>query len=180
MRARWLLPLGTVPALHAAYAAQYLSIEDAQRAAFPEAVSFATLAPPTSAVQAWAAGESSGAAPVRAPKVWEARSADGVLGWLLVDRVIGKTELITYAVALDRAGRILALDVLEYRETHGSEIRLPAWRRQFIGRDAAHPPVFGSDVRNISGATLSCRHVTEGVQRLLRFQQAVLAGAAHG
>jgi hypothetical protein len=25
---------------------------------------------------------------------------------------------------------------------------------------------FGADIRNISGATLSCQHVTEGVQRL--------------
>ena len=49
-------------------------------------------------------------------------------------------------VALDPAGKILALDVLEYRETHGSEIRLPAWRKQFLGHTPDAPPQFGSDV----------------------------------
>ena len=107
--------------------------------------------------------------------MWEARDAQARLGWLLVDQVIGRTELITYALALDPEGKVLALEVLEYRETHGSEIRLAAWRKQFVGHSPAAPAVFGADVRNIVGATLSCRHVTDGVAQLLAFFSHTLA-----
>ena len=160
MKLRWLAALGALPALHSAYAAVYLSTEQAQRAAFPAATAFVP-------------AEGDAARPALA--VWEARDATQRLGWLLVDRVIGRTEEITYALALDAAGTVLSLEVLEYRETHGGEIRLPAWRRQFVGRSAAHPPQFGSDIRNIVGATLSCRHVSDGVAALLQFHARRLA-----
>jgi hypothetical protein len=31
-----------------------------------------------------------------------------------------------------------------------------------------------SDIKNISGATLSCRHITDGVKRLLSFYEIAL------
>jgi len=57
--------------------------------------------------------------------------------------------------------------VLSYRESHGHEIRLPAWRRQFVGKTSASPMRVGEDIANISGATLSCNHVTEGIRRIV-------------
>lgn len=169
-RARWILPLGlaAVPAYHAAHATQYLSVAEAQRAMFAEADEFAAL-PPIDAASAAALG-----APGWSPQLFESRAAGKRLGWFAVDRVIGKTELITYALALDAEGKVKALEILDYRETHGGEVRLPAWRRQFVGKDAAAPVELGRDIRNISGATLSARHVTEGVHRLLQLHQRVL------
>ena len=96
-----------------------------------------------------------------------AKKDGATAGWLLVDQVIGKAEAITYALALDAHGAVTRLEVLEYRETHGGEIRLPAWRKQFVGKTAADPVRLDADIHNISGATLSCRHVTDGVRRLL-------------
>ena len=166
MRARWLIGAGTCAAVlaPAAYATQYLSVEQAQRAAFPQAARFdASPAPDASSAAALGA-------PVGwAPRIFAARdAADAALGWLLVDQVLGKSELITYAVALDAHGAIVSVEVLDYRESHGGEVRMPAWRKQFVGKTAADAPALGSEIRNISGATLSCRHLTEGVQRLLR------------
>lgn len=90
-----------------------------------------------------------------------------MLGTFFVDAVIGKQDYIGYALALDAQGRVLRLDVLDYRETHGWEIRNERWRAQFAGKSAADPVQLGQDIANISGATLSCRHVTDGVRRLL-------------
>ena len=81
--------------------------------------------------------------------------------------MIGKQEYIGYAVALDVNGRVLRVDILAYRETHGWEIRNERWRAQFAGKTAADPVQLNQDIANISGATLSCRHVTDGVRRLL-------------
>jgi Na+-transporting NADH:ubiquinone oxidoreductase subunit NqrC len=58
------------------------------------------------------------------------------------------------------------MEVLAYRESHGAEIKQSAWRKQFVGKKGPGTMRFADDIRNISGATLSCQHVTEGMQRL--------------
>jgi Na+-translocating ferredoxin:NAD+ oxidoreductase RnfG subunit len=176
---RWMLPFGlAVPAFHAAYAAQYMTVEEAQQAAFAAATRFVPVALARADLDAALAAVPQSALAGWAPKLWQARSDERALGWLFVDQVIGKSEAITYALALDSSGKVIALDVLEYRETHGSEIRLPAWRRQFAGKDAHDPLRLDADIRNISGATLSCRHVTDGVRRLLALAARALPAGA--
>ena len=111
-----------------------------------------------------------GVAPVRQRgeiRQVEAWAGNRLLGTLYVDDVLGKVEWVTYAIALGTDGTVRSLDILEYRETHGFEVRTAAWRRQFAGRRADTPFQFGDDIKNISGATLSCAHLTAGVQRLL-------------
>jgi len=170
MKIAWLLPLGAAaaPLAHVAYAAQYITIEQAQHAAFPEATEFTATALGPDALASVAAGQG------WSPRAWRARAADRALGWLFVDQVIGKSELITYAVAIDERGAVTSIEILDYRESHGGEIRLAGWRKQFVGKTGADPVELNKDIRNISGATLSCRHVTEGVQRLLRLYKAAL------
>lgn len=165
IRSRWILPLAAVPAFHAAWATQYLSVAEAQRAMFAEADAFRALAP----VDAALATELGGAG--WSPQLFEADKGGVRLGWFIVDRVIGKTELITYALALDAAGAVKSIEILDYRETHGSEVRLAAWRKQFVGKTAQEPVQLDRDIKNISGATLSSRHVTEGVHRLLQLYE---------
>jgi hypothetical protein len=172
--ARWIVPVGLIAAsaYHAAWATQYMSVAEAQRAAFAEASEFRALAP-LDATTTSALG-----IPGWSPQLFEARSNEQRLGWFIVDRVIGKTELITYALALDTGGAVRSLEVLDYRETHGGEIRLAAWRKQFVGKTAQEPVQLDRDIKGISGATLSSRHVTEGVHRLLQVYERVLRGSA--
>jgi len=96
-------------------------------------------------------------------RVWLAKPG----GVLMVDQVIGKHEFIDYAVAISTNGTVLQVEILEYREHYGGEVRQPKWRDQFRGKSARDPLKIGGDVYNITGATLSCRHVTEGVKKLL-------------
>jgi Na+-translocating ferredoxin:NAD+ oxidoreductase RnfG subunit len=175
MNVRWFVPLGlaAAPLAHVAWAAQYMTIEQAQRAAFPDATEFAPVQPGADALKAIAAPAG------WSPKIWQARSGTSPLGWLIVDQVIGKSELITYAVALDAQGAVSSIEILDYRESHGGEIRLAGWRKQFVGKSADDPVELNKDIKNISGATLSCRHVTEGVQRLLRLYRAALSPPGH-
>lgn len=177
MKVRWLIPLGAaaaLPAYHAAYAVQYMSVEQAQRAAFAQAEGFVDVPLTLTEAQRRALDQGEAALSISAPKIWQARAGQKNLGWLIVDQVIGKAEAISYALALDNDGKIIALDVLEYRETHGAEIRLPAWRKQFVGKTAQDSLRLDGDIRNISGATLSCRHLTDGVRRLVQLYAQVL------
>jgi len=147
-------------------AATYGSAEDVAHRVFKSATAFSDVlvAPAPDEAAALAAP---GAAPHGALRTIEARQGDGVLGRVIVDSVVGKFEQIDYAVALDAAGKVLAVEILAYREGHGGEVRLPAWRNQFVGKTAADPLRVGADIANISGATLSCTHVTDGVHRLV-------------
>jgi Na+-translocating ferredoxin:NAD+ oxidoreductase RnfG subunit len=151
-----------------------MTVEQAQRAAFPEATAFVALAPDAGVLAM------PGAPAGWSPKIWQARAGERNLGWLLVDQVIGKSELITYAVALDAGGAVSSVEILDYRESHGGEIRLAGWRKQFTGKTAADPLELNRDIKNISGATLSCRHVTEGVQRLLKLYKVALREPERG
>ena len=93
-------------------------------------------------------------------------SATQPLGWLAADRVIGKYDWIDFAVGFAADGAVLGMEVLAYRESHGAEVRQAQWRAQFKGRKGPQSLRFADDIRNVSGATLSCQHLTEGVQRL--------------
>ncbi len=88
------------------------------------------------------------------------------VGWVLFDRVIGKYDLIDYAMGFLADSTSTGLEVLAYRESHGGEIRNTSWRQQFVGKKGPQQLRAGDEIRNISGATLSCQHVTEGAQRL--------------
>ncbi len=142
-----------------AFAVSYLSAEQAQKLMFPDAERFELREFP---VAAGTAPSATGPLQVRV-----ARRGDATLGYVVIDEVIGKFELITYAVGVNRDGSVRQVEVMDYRESHGYEIRLPAWRRQFEGKTAASPIRVGEDIANISGATLSCRHVTDGVRRIV-------------
>lgn len=152
-----------------AFAVDYLTVQQAQSQLFAQATQWSEKPVTLTAEQLSALG--------RLAKT-EARSANWkllhaldtsgkYLGTVVVDQVIGKYELITYAVGVDATGHVKGIEILSYRESHGSEIRLPAWRGQFTGKTAAAALKTGEDIALISGATLSCNHVTDGVRRIV-------------
>ncbi len=166
-----------VPALVAtpAYAVQYLTVEQAQEALFRPGTRFVPYPLELDAVQQKAVEEASGQrVRERKPQVWQALAGEQQAGWFFVDQVIGKHEFIAYALALGPDGAVRGIEVMDYRETYGGEIRNAEWRRQFAGKRHGDALKLGADIRNISGATLSCRNVTNGVKRLLAMRALVL------
>lgn len=148
----------------------YASVEATQRAMFPGV----TLTPRpfvlTPDQQRLLRDASSVALPFQGNRIWKA--ADG--GWFVVDEVVGKHEMITYAVGIGADGRIAQVAILEYHESYGYEVAYAPWRRQFVGKTAASSLKLDKDIENISGATLSSKHVTDGVRRVMTFYDAVL------
>jgi hypothetical protein len=143
---KWTAPAALVSIASAAHAVQYLSIAQAQKLAFPSATRFVEVQP---------------------GRVWNAQAGDKVIGLLAFDRVVGKHLFIDYTVALDAGGRIHRVDILQYRESYGGEVRQASWLAQFVGKTHASPLEVDRDIRNISGATLSSHHLTDGVRKIL-------------
>lgn len=146
-----------------AYAVQYMSVEDGQHALFANATEFRPMVVALSPDQLrQLADRAGGPARPGSWRIWQARQGSTLLGYVVTDAVIGKFELIDYAVALNPAGEIQAVEILAYRESHGYEVRTKPWRAQFSGKSAQSPLRIGDDINNISGATLSCTHITDG------------------
>ena len=92
---------------------------------------------------------------------------DSLLGFAEVGNVIGKSEPITFLVAIGPDDRLKDVDILVYREPRGGEVAYEAWRKQFRGKTAADSVRVGKGIRSISGATISVHAVTAGVRRML-------------
>ena len=87
---RWTVPAAALISISApAYAVQYMSVADAQRAAFPGAR----------------------LTEVEAGRAWKTGSG----GVFVLDHVIGKHLYIDYAVSIE-GGRVRRVDILAYRE----------------------------------------------------------------
>lgn len=157
-----LIPLVALVACMPAHALVYMSVEEAQQLMFP-GQSLTALPMVLRAADIAAIERDSG---VRVHP-GSLRAWKGDTGYFFVDAVIGKHDLITYAVALGNDGKVRQTEILEYREAYGGEVRNAHWRAQFTGRQHGDPVTIGRDIQNISGATLSCEHVTDGIRRLL-------------
>ena len=159
-------------------AADYLSVDAAQRTIFPQADAFQEVLLPRTPEQMQAVAARAGPQPPHGVvRIWTATRGGVLLGHVFVDEVIGRQSLITYAVGIDASGALLNLEILAYRESHGGEIRNPAWRAQFDHRESLEQLRFRTDIKNISGATLSSEHVTQGVRWLLALWQSALRPA---
>ena len=151
-----------------ALAEHYLSAAEAQKICFPNADKIEAQQLRLSADQSKTIEQKSGAKVRKAEiRFSVARKDAKVIGVVMVDQVVGKHELIDYAVAISPEGKVLQVEILEYREHYGGEIRNAKWREQFKGKTATSKLKLNDDIYNISGATISCRNVTEGVRRVL-------------
>ena len=145
-----------------AHAKIYVSAEQAQKVLFPNKTLTKNPIIITDDLQEKMRIASSIRHPFQGERIW--RTAEG--GWFVVDEVIGKHEMITYAVAINPNGSIAGIEVLEYVESYGYEVAEAQWRKQFVGKTANDPIKLNQDIQNIGGATLSCKHLTDGVKRV--------------
>jgi hypothetical protein len=166
------LPVAALSVAAPAQAMVYMSTEQAQQLLFGSAA--LTPVPVLLTPEQAAAIEKDSGTRVFAGGLRAWKAADG--GWFFVDAVIGKHDLITYAVALDPAGKVRQVEIMEYREAYGGDVRNPRWRAQFNGKQHGDTVRIGEGIQNISGATLSCEHVTDGIRRLLATYAIALAG----
>ena len=166
----WLLPVAAI--VSPVYAADYLTVEQAQKAIFADSQSFeAHPAKLTTDQQDKIKSLSGLRQRWDTQQIWRAVKNGKTLGWFVVDEVIGKHEFITYAVGLSPDGHVLGVEIMTYRETYGGGVRNAIWRQHLVGKTLADPFKLDEDVPNISGGTLSSRNVMDGVKRVLAIQK---------
>jgi hypothetical protein len=92
----------------------YISSEQAQQILFPNMMLTKQPIIITDDLQERMRVVSSIRHPFQGDRIW--RAPDG--GWLMIDEVVGKHEMITYAVAISTKGSVLGIEVLEYVESY--------------------------------------------------------------
>lgn len=166
------LPVAALFAPAVAHARIYVSVEQAQKLIFPGKKLTNTPVLLTEAQREKMRELSSVREPFKGERVWRTEQGE----WFIVDEVVGKHEMVKYAIGINADGTIRQIEIMEYVESYGHEVGEASWRNQFVGKTAAATLKLGQDIKNIAGATLSCRHLTDGIKRLMVMYDLALKG----
>ena len=156
-------------------AVRYLTEEAAKEIAFPNAESFVKRKKAATNAQREQIG--SRLSHQRVPRFFEYYEAiqnGRTLGFVVFGNVIGKHQPIDYMVALSPQQKVKSVEILVYRESHGNQIKRENFRRQFLKKSIEDPLRLHREIKNISGATLSCRSIITAVREVLAFSDTLL------
>jgi Na+-translocating ferredoxin:NAD+ oxidoreductase RnfG subunit len=112
------------------------------------------------------------------PSLWEAeyiiftaKQRERLLGYGVIVEEIGKSRPITFIVGVRPDGKVAEVAVMAYREPYGGEVRYPRFLAQYTGKTLRDPLLPYRDIHNITGATLSCQSIGQGVRKALALVQ---------
>lgn len=100
-------------------------------------------------------------------RAFKAETNGTVDGYAVIQETIGKHRPITYIVGVTPDGKVSDIEILVYRESKGSEVRMKRFNSQYEGKTPLDPIRINKDIINITGATMSVRSVSAGVKRAL-------------
>ena len=72
-------------------------------------------------------------------RVWLAQVDGKTIGWFIIDEVLGKKELMIYGAGVTLDGKVRQIQIINYRENYGYEVKGAKWREQFVGKTLADP-----------------------------------------
>lgn len=87
------------------------------------------------------------------------------LGFIETTSAIGRFDKFDFMVLFNQDKSINKVRVLIYREDHGGEIASPRWLKQFEGKTINDLNSIKREISGISGATMSCNAITEGIKQ---------------
>lgn len=88
----------------------------------------------------------------------------GPLGYLVETQVTGRSGPFGIAVLLDETSTVKWATVTSYPWTHGRDVSRHSFTRQFEGKGRGDAIEVGRDIDAVTGATLSCRAMANGVR----------------
>ena len=82
----------------------------------------------------------------------------------MVDEPAADYEFFDYYILYDDKSRIVSVRIFNYEATHGQEITVKGWLRQFTGYDGSGLLRAGKEIDSISGATVSVYSIVNDVR----------------
>ena len=106
---------------------------------------------------------------------WEIRRDENIVGYAMMDDVLGKMMPITFLVIFEPDGHISYCKVIKYRERWGKGIKNKRWLKQFRKKNAGSGFTVEKDIDGISGATISVDSITMGIEKLAHLMTHVIS-----
>lgn len=97
-------------------------------------------------------------------QIYKLKSKGSSLGYLYFSKAKSQYAVFDYMIIFNKNLKILKVMVLVYPEFQGGEIGNTNWLKQFIGKYEPNEIIFDKTIDSISGASLSARSITNGVQ----------------
>jgi hypothetical protein len=69
-------------------------------------------------------------------------------------------EYFDYFILFDSNGSILSVQIFNYEASHGQQITVKSWLKQFIGYNGSKELIVGKEIDAIAGATISAHNIT--------------------
>lgn len=111
--------------------------------------------------------------PSRFFKYYRCKKNGKLIGRAIVDEAPGKYHPFEYLLAVDPAHKVLSIEILNYHEKFGFEVKQDSFKNQFKGHSPEDSKHLERDIRIIAGATISCQSLIEAVKRQLIYLDAM-------
>lgn len=96
-----------------------------------------------------------------------AMKGETILGYAAEHTVSGKWGPIHYLLSLNPDGSIADVSVLDYQERRGRPISKSRFTKQFNGKKITDPLKLQTDIRGVTGASISSKGITDGIRKTL-------------
>jgi hypothetical protein len=90
----------------------------------------------------------------------------------------GKPEFFDYYILFNPKGEVARVKIFNYQATHGQEVTVAGWLKQFIGYNGQETLKVGKHIDSISGATISVNALTADVEYRTRMLKHYLTETA--
>jgi Na+-translocating ferredoxin:NAD+ oxidoreductase RnfG subunit len=91
-------------------------------------------------------------------------SSNEIIGYYVEKQVVSRSGPFEIGVVLNTEYQVLEAMVLNYPYQRGRQVCSEKFTKQFRGKNINDPLVPGTDINAMTGATISCRVMTEGVR----------------
>ena len=88
-------------------------------------------------------------------------------GYAVIDDEVGKVLPITFVTRIAPDGKVAAVEIMVYRESHGGEVASRRFLNQFREKSLNDELRLHGNIVNVTGATLSSQALVKGVKRAL-------------
>ncbi len=95
-----------------------------------------------------------------------------MIGIAYFDAHVVRTLSETIMMTVDLEDRIQRIEVLDFNEPH-NYVPKTAWYQQFVGQRLDDDLALKRNIRSIAGATLTARHTTDSVRRMMALHHVI-------
>ncbi len=101
-------------------------------------------------------------------KISEIRNSSERLGYCVESELVSRSGPFKIRVFLDSHLIVKRANVISYPWERGRDVRRRAFTNQFEGKGPEDPIEIGKDIDAITGATISCQAMVEGVREAIK------------